>query len=386
MSPTTKAASTWGLRCWAEISLAALRHNLRVVRDLIPKGTRIMAVVKANAYGHGAIPVARCCRQQKTEWLAVANVSELAELRAARIGGPIMLLSTCLKDELAEAIRLRGALTLSSLAEARALSAVSRKLRPKTPPEVHVKVDTGMGRLGIWHEDAVPEIARILALPGLRVTSLYTHFARSDDHAEMTRRQFRRFVKVQQHFPQLLAHLANSHGLLGPAPYADDMVRAGIMLYGSSEDAAMRERLRPVLSWKTRVTALRDTAAGRTVSYGATYRLPRRQRLAVLGVGYADGYPRLLSNRGYVLIKGHRCPIRGRVTMDQTVVDVSPLGDRVRLGDTAVLLGASPQPATTGGSSSPVERLDAETLAAWARTISYEIYTGLSPRVERVWR
>lgn len=376
------SSSTRSRRCWAEISLPALRHNLRVIRGLIPQGTRIMAVVKANAYGHGALPVARCCRAEKTEWLAVANTTELAELRRARIGGPIMLLSACLKEEMADAIRLRAAFTISSLEEARELAKVTRKLGPRTKPEVHLKVDTGMGRLGIWHEEAIATIERILALPELKVTGLYTHFARSDDHAKMTHQQFRRFVRVQQRFPQLLAHLANSHGLLGPAPYADDMVRAGIMLYGSSEDAAMREELRPLLTWKARITTLRDYAAGRTVSYGATYRLPECQRLAILSVGYADGYPRLLSNRGVVLIKGVRCPIRGRVTMDQTVVDVSALGPRVRVGDEAILLGSARS--KRSGSPRP-DILRAEELAHWARTISYEIYTGVSSRVERVW-
>lgn len=374
------STSTRGRRCWAEVSLPALRHNLRVIRSLIPQGTRIMAVVKANAYGHGALAVARCCREEKTEWLAVANVTELAELRRARIGGPIMLLSACLKEEIAAAIKLRAAFTISSLEEARQLARLARQLGAKHKPEVHLKVDTGMGRLGLWHEEAIPIIEKILALPELRVSGLYTHFARSDDHAKMTHQQFRRFVQVQQRFPQLLAHLANSHGLLGPAPYADDMVRAGIMLYGSSEDAAMREQLRPVLTWKCRITTLRDYEAGRTVSYGATYRLPKRQRLAVLAVGYADGYPRLLSNRGEVLVRGVRCPIRGRVTMDQTVVDVSALGNRVRVGDEVTLMGSSRQ----GRSQKTTDSLRAEELATWARTISYEIYTGISSRVERV--
>ncbi len=364
-------------RCWAEISLPALRHNLRVIREIIPEGTRIMAVVKANAYGHGVLPIAKCCREEKAEWLAVANVTELAELRRARVGGPIMLLSACLPEEMPAAIQLRAAFTISSLEEARQLARAARQLTPRQKPEVHLKVDTGMGRLGIWHEEAIPVIEKILAMRELKVAGLYTHFARSDDHAKMTHQQFRRFVQVQQRFPQLLAHLANSHGLLGPAPYADDMVRAGIMLYGSSEDATMREKLRPVLTWKCKITTVRDYAAGRTVSYGATYRLPTPQRLAILAVGYADGYPRLLSNRGDVLIKGVRCPIRGRVTMDQTVVDVTALGKRVRAGDEAILLGKSPR---------GQEHLRAEDLATWARTISYEIYTGISSRVQRVLR
>jgi len=371
----TTATSSRGLRCWAEISAPALRHNLRVVRGMIPAGTRIMAVVKANAYGHGAVPLAKLARQQGVEWLAVANAAELAELRAARVGGPVMLLSAFLREELPEALRQRAAFCVSSLEEAKDLATATRKAKAR-PPEVHIKIDTGMTRLGLWHEDALAVIPQILKVKDIIVTGLFTHFARSDDHAAMTQRQFKRFADIQSHYPHLLTHLANSHGLLGPAPYAGDMVRLGISLYGSSESPEFRAKLRAPMTWKARVTHLKEAGAGRTVSYGATYTLPKQQRLAVLGVGYADGYPRLLSNRGEVLLHGVRCPIRGRVTMDQIVVDVTKLGGKVRLGDAATLLG--------GPHKGP--KLEAEELAQWARTISYEIYTNLSYRVPRVFK
>ena len=359
-----------GRRCWVEIDGRALRHNLRLSRRLLPRKTRVLAVVKANAYGHGLVPTAREFQALGVDWLGVANTAEGMSLRHGGVVKPILLLSATLPAEMDDAVQHKLTLTVSSVGEARALGRVARAL--DRPAEVHFKVDTGMGRLGAWHTEATEELRCIRAVKGVAVTGLYTHFASADEDAQLTRAQWRMMAPFFEANPQLLRHAANSPAVTHGYGFGADMVRMGLALYGvppHPRDA--RLGLRPALSWKSRVCLLREVAAGRTVSYGATYRTPARQRHAVVAMGYGDGYLRANGPQGHLLVRGVRCPIRGRVTMDQIVLDVTRVPG-VRVGDEVVTLGGQ-------GTGS----LTARELAEHAGTIPWEILTNIGARVPR---
>ncbi len=361
-------------RCWMEVDAFALRYNLRAIRKAIPRGTGLMAIVKANAYGHGVEPIARECSRFGATWFGVANLREAMGLRKLGFKQPILILSAVLPGEMTEAVRRGFVLAISSLDEARQLAAVGRKLQRKA--RVHFKVDVGMGRLGIWHEEATLAIALSRILAGLSVEGVMTHFPCSDDNAALTKRQWQNFDRVRRVFPKLCAHVANSPSIFSAIPSLShyEMVRPGIALYGAGPTAESERLLRPVLTWKSRVSHVDYVPAGRTISYGATYRLHHAETHAVVSVGYADGYHRLLSNRAEVLIHGKRCPLRGRVTMDQIVVDVSRAG-AVKPGDEVVLIGRQGR-----------EEITANEMARWAETISYELFTSISPRVVRYYK
>jgi alanine racemase len=360
-------------RCWVEVDGRALRHNFKILRSLVSRTTRLMAVVKANAYGHGLIPVARELEAIGTDWLGVANVAEGAALREAGVRLPILLLGATLPEEMDEAIRQKLTLTLSSYDEARRLNRIARALRRKA--EVHFKIDTGMGRLGCWHEYARKELARIRRLPGFIVKGLCTHFASADDNAGLTLTQWQAISPFFAENANLLRHAANSPAVTRRYGFDADMVRVGLALYGiapNPEDQGLG--LRPLLTWKSRVTLLHEMARGRTVSYGATYRVPSPQLQAVVAMGYGDGYFRLHSNASHMLVRGKRCPIRGRVTMDQIIIDVTRVPG-CRVGDEVVALGAQ------GG-----EEIQARELATQAHTIPWEILTNIGARAPRIYK
>jgi alanine racemase len=332
-----------------------------------------MAVVKANAYGHGLVPMARELEAIGTDWLGVANVAEGAMLRDAGVRLPILLLSATLPEEMEEAVRRKLTLTLSSDGEAKRLDRIARALKRKA--DVHFKIDTGMGRLGCWHAHAREELARIRRRPGMKVTGLCTHFASADDNAGLTLAQWQAISPFFEEHTDLLRHAANSPAVTRRYGFHADMVRVGLALYGiapNPEDQGLG--LRPVLTWKSRVTFLHDVSPGRTVSYGATYRVPSPQRQAVVGMGYGDGYFRLHSNASHLLVGGRRCPIRGRVTMDQIIADVTGVPG-CRVGDEVVALGGQ------GG-----EEIHARELATQAHTIPWEILTSIGSRVPRIYK
>jgi alanine racemase len=360
-------------RCWVEVDGRALRHNFKILRGLVPRATRVMAVVKANAYGHGLVPMARELEAIGTDWLGVANVAEGAAIREAGVRLPVLLLSATLPEEMDEAVRQKLTLTLSSYQEAKRLDRIARAVGGKAG--VHFKIDTGMGRLGCWHSQAREELARIRRLPGLAVKGLCTHFASADDDAGLTQTQWEAISPIFAENKNLLRHAANSPAVTRRYGFDADMVRLGLALYGiapNPDDQGLG--LRPVLAWKSRVTLLHEMARGRTVSYGATYRVPSRQRQAVVAMGYGDGYFRLHSNASHMLARGKRCPIRGRVTMDQTMIDVTR-APGCRVGDEVVALGSQ------GG-----EEIRARELAMQAQTIPWEILTSIGARVPRVYK
>ena len=365
-------SSTAPHRTWAEVDTAALRHNVAVVRALVGERVRIMAVVKANAYGHGVgivVPALAEC----VEMFGVANVAEAREVRALAADHPVFILGPALPEERTEIAERRFVPLVSDLDEARAYAA----LADGEPLDIHLKLDTGMGRIGIWQDDALETVRAIRALDGVRIAGLASHLPVADEDEPFTRAQIERFMALVAQLradglTSPVVHVANSAGVIGFSAHAGDMVRPGLMLYGSSPVPAFQPDLRAAMTWKTRVVLVREIGAGRSVNYGRTFISDHPMRTAALAVGYADGYPRHLSNRGAeVLIGGRRCAVLGRVTMDQIVVDVSALAS-VKIGDEAVLMGAQ----------GDAEIFAAE-LAEKAGTIAWEIFTGVGPRVVR---
>jgi alanine racemase len=359
-------------RCWVDIDGRALRHNFKALRAIIPRTTLVMAVVKANAYGHGLVAMARELEVIGTDWLGVANVAEGAAIRKAGVRVPILLLSATLVEEMEEAVRQKLTLTISSFDEAKKLDRIARGRKRKA--DIHFKIDTGMGRLGCWHPHAREELTRIRRLDNIKVSGLCTHFASADDDAGLTKTQWEAIGPLFAENQDLLRHAANSPAVTRRYGFEADMVRLGLGLYGVPPHSEHFDlKLQPVLAWKSRVTLLRELTAGRTVSYGATYRVPSLQKQAVVAMGYGDGYFRLHSNESYLLVRGKRCPIRGRVTMDQIMIDVTDVPG-CRVGDEVVAMGTQGR-----------EEIRARELALQAQTIPWEILTNIGARVPRIY-
>ncbi len=364
-------------RSWVEVDGRWLKHNIRVIeRHLRASGAQIIPVLKANAYGHGLISVAKELHHLKLRHFAVANLQEASLLRKAELNQPILLFGALLHGEMSSAIHHDCTITVSSWKEARWLEEIARK--HKHVAHIHLKIDTGMGRLGVWHEEADALLKRIQTLRHVKLTGVYTHFASADEDSEFTHLQWQRFVHFLKKHPaelsRWLVHAANSPACFRYPEMRANAVRLGRALFGIGMKQVTKFDLRRVVTWKSHVTYVRRVKAGRTISYGTAYRLPRAQVLATIPVGYADGYPRACSNRSHVLVHGVRCPVRGRVTMDQIVVDVTAAG-KVRLGDEVVLLGVQRE-----------GEIGSEELAEWADTIAHDILTGIGTRVRRVYK
>ncbi len=355
-------------RSWLEVSRHALVHNLGVVRCKLPESA-VMAVVKADAYGHGAVPVAWCL-EPHVEFFAVASVLEAMQLRNAGIEKPIFLPGALSAAERVTAAAIGLVATVSNLEEAQAYAELQA--------EVHLAVDTGMGRVGVRKEDCLALAQELKELRSLQVTGLWTHLPVADEDEQFTRNQladWKQLVsKVRGILPKIrLVHVLNSAGVLGFNHEEHTMVRVGLMLYGVSPLLEWQKLLKPVATWKARVVLVMNMQPGQTVSYGRTCRLGRASRVATLCVGYADGWPRALSGKGAdVLICGRRCPVLGRVTMDQIMVDVTDVPDATP-GSEVVLMGRQ-----------GAEEISASELAQKAGTIAWEVFTGIQQRVVRV--
>lgn len=368
------------MRSWAEIRLSDLEHNYRALRRCAP-GSRFLGVVKANAYGHGAVPVARKLEQLGADYLAVACLNEALELRQAGIGMPILILGAT-PPELAGLVvdwDVTQTVFTPELAQALSQAAGARGKGAK----IHIKVDTGMSRLGMLDHDprqAAREVEGLCALPHLEAEGIYTHFANADGDEGYTMLQFTRFLDTLEELESNygrkfeIRHCAASAAVLNYPCTHLDMVRPGVALYGHAPDpscAGLEELdLRPVMSLKSRVAAVRSLPGDTPVSYGCVQRVgPEGGRVAVLPIGYADGLHRSLSGKGLVLLGGRRRPILGRVCMDMCMVLLEP-DDLVSPGDEAEIFG---------------RRLPAEELARQAGTIQYELLCAVSPRVPRVY-
>jgi alanine racemase len=379
-------------RCWAEIDRAALRHNAKVVRDRIGSA-EMLAVVKANAYGHGLVGVAEALAGD-AQLFGVANLQEALTLRES-LPHPIVILGPATPEERPVIAEHGFISTISSLEEAAEFSSVAGNphLNPLTGQgeadapasgkgrhvQINFKIDTGMGRMGVVQNEACEVFKRVAGMANVEIHSISTHMPVSNDDAEYTRDQLVRFQgivdQIRAEVPgNYKAHVLQSAGTLAFNQPTFEIVRAGIMLYGISPLPEFRELLKPVMTWKTRICLVRDVPKGSSISYGRTFIAPRNMRVATLSAGYADGYPWHLSNRGAgVLVRGKRCPLLGRVTMDLIVIDVSGL-DHVEVGDDVVLMGRD-------GS----EEIPCSELGEKAGTITWEIITRIGARVCRVY-
>jgi alanine racemase len=358
-------------RAWAEIDLSALRGNLTVAREAF--GMHVMAVVKAGAYGHGLEDIARHLSRENIAFFGVANIGEARRIRLAGVETPVYLLGASWAPERAEIVARGITPCVSSLDEARDFNRIAgdqgRRLK------VHLAVDTGMGRGGFVAEQLPGALPLLEALEHLEIEGLGSHLPSADEDREFTLDQFRRFAELAESLGGAArfrwCHLSNSAGLLGYDRGPCNLARPGLMLYGISPLPEFQSRLRAVMSLKSHITLIRTLPAGHGVSYGRDYVTSRPTRVATVGIGYGDGYPRRVSNRGAeVFIQGRRYPIIGRVTMDQTMVDITDAPD-LREGDEVELFGAN---------------LPVAEVARKADTIVWEILTGITPRVVRCYR
>lgn len=366
---------------WVEIDLDALTGNIAAVRSLAGSRARILLVVKADAYGHGAVEVARVAVGSGIDMLGVATLHEGIELRQAGVDAPVLILSPPMEDETERIIEYGLSCTVPSLGLARALSRACD--RRASEANVHIEVDTGMGRSGVGLHEAVPFIAAVAKLPHLVLEGLFTHFPSSDDDSEFTEGQISSFLALVERLEARgisvpYRHAANSGALLGVPGSVEaplNMVRPGLMIYGLRPSPAVGAdvRLTPVMSFKSRIAQIRDLPAGHPVSYGRTFVTPRPMRVAVVPVGYGHGYSFRLSNRGEVLVGGVRAPIIGRVTMDVTMIDLEGV-DGAAVGDEVVLFGRQ-------GSS----EITVDEVAAGSGTLSYDVICGIGKRVARVY-
>lgn len=363
------------MNTYAEISLEAIKHNIAQIKEFIDPGVKFMAVVKANAYGHGSVAVSRAAVEAGADYLGVANLQEALELREAGILSPILILTESPTSVADEIIQHGLTQTVYSFSEAKALSEESEKR--KKPVRVHIKIDTGMGRVGVLPSEAMAFITKVASLPGLALEGVFTHFAKAEDPEDkFTAEQFNKFQQIiarAAHIP--LKHSANSAAALFHRETHLDMVRVGLMMYGLYPQGNSRRliNLKPALSFKSRITYLKKVPAGTPLSYGSTYATPGETTIATIPVGYADGFSRRLSNRGQVLIRGRRYPVVGRVTMDLTMVNVG--NGKVEMGDEVALIGEQDG-----------QGISADEIAALEDTISYEVVCSIGKRVPRVYR
>ncbi len=370
-------------RVYAQIDLEAICHNVRESMKKVGPDVKSMAVVKADAYGHGAVQVAQMLSGIGVYGFAVATVEEGVELRTSGLEKPILVLGHVFPDEWKRAISHDIAMPVSSYELAAQIDKAAHEL--DTPAKIHVAVDTGMGRIGFQpNEESVEEIKRIFTLKDIEPEGVFTHFACADCADKTSRnRQIAKFLDFTQklsragcHFP--IRHMCNSATVMEGTDDYLDMVRLGITIYGllpSDEVNPANLDLRPAMSLVSHIAHLKTVGPGFTVGYGSTYTTTKPETtIATIPVGYADGYPRLLSNKGYVLIQGKHCPIVGRVCMDQFMADVSDLED-VQIGDEVVLIGRQGD-----------DEIRVEDLSALCGRFNYEFVCDINKRVPRVYK
>jgi len=366
-----------GVVTWAEIDLDAIAHNVRAIKTFVGPDTEIIASVKANAYGHGLLPVSRTALEAGASRLAVHRIQLAVTLRESGITAPILLMGHTPPSGVDLVLRNHITPTLVDWDTARLISDHAQE-----PTPVHVKIDTGMSRYGLEPEKAVDFVRYIGSLPNLRIEGIFSHFATADqeDLAD-ARRQLQRFQAVLEELEHLgfhipVPHMCNSAAVVTLPEAHMAAVRPGILIYGMAPTPASMPTfpLHRALSLKTTVIHVRDLAPGSAISYGRTFIASQPMRVALIPLGYGDGYPRLASNRGAMLIHGQRAPIRGRICMDQMIVDVTGIPD-VRVGDEVIAIGPQGD-----------DEITAEEVGSWTETIHYEVVTDLLPQVVRVYK
>lgn len=362
-------------RTWAEIDLGAIVHNCRKIKAILAKDADIMAVVKANAYGHGILEISRVLEGLKIRYLGVATLEEALILRDAGITLPILILGSLLPEEAELAVRNNITLTLCNK---ELLGALCNIAGGATRPKVHIKVDTGMGRIGVWHEEGIAFIREVKKNKDIEIEGIYTHFSIAGRDKFFTQYQIDSFERIISDLEKAglsiaLKHAANSIACVDWKKSHLNMVRPGIIVYGiyPKRNFPRLIKLKPAFSLKTKIVFIKDTPPGRSISYGRTYITQAHTRIATIPIGYADGYGRILSNKAEILVRGERAPVVGKVTMDQTMIDVGRIRN-VKVGDEVVLIGRQ-----------GAEEIRIEKLARLAGTIPYEIVTGITSRVPR---
>ncbi|MBU1912217.1 MAG: alanine racemase [Candidatus Omnitrophica bacterium] len=361
----------------AEIDLGAIRHNLEITSHIVKAGTKILGVVKADAYGHGMQEVSKAIVDY-VDYFGVASLDEAAILRSIGIKKPILVIGAILPEEIEGVLKFNVIQTVSDLDIPKRLSKLALSKNKKI--KVHVKVDTGMGRLGFWHEEAVGFVKKIAKLKNIIIDGIFTHFPNAESDRVFTYNQIKNFKRLIKelwdndiYIP--VKHTANSMGLIDFKDSHMNMVRPGLMMYGIyPKESLMRNiRLRPALTLKTKITHLKSMPKGRSISYGMTYITKKPTKIATIPVGYGDGYSRNFSNKAEVLINSSRCPIAGRVCMDMCMIDVGHLKN-VKVGDDVILIGSQGK-----------EIIRAEELAGLINTIPYEVLCNIGCRVPRVY-
>jgi alanine racemase len=360
---------------WAEVKLANITHNFNQIKKLLAPHVKIMVTVKADAYGHGIIPVSKRLVACGADYLGVASIDEGIKLRQCNINLPILVLGIALEKDARALFRYKLIPTLCSDDLALILNKMAAKANQ--PITVHIKVDTGMSRIGVLYKDAFSFIRRVHRLKFINIEGLFTHLACADINRDYTLRQidlFNRLIlqlnKEGIHIP--LVHAANSMGVLSYKSSHFNMVRPGLIIYGLYPKKGLKINLKPALGLKTKIVYYKKLPKGQGISYGHTYVTKKYTTVVTLPIGYGDGYPRNLSNSAPVLIKGRRFKISGRVCMDQVMVDVGDL--KVKLGDEVVLIGSQGK-----------NKITTEELARLSGTIPYEIVCGLGSRIPRVY-
>lgn len=371
-------------RTWAEIDLDNLHHNFAVIQQHVAPGTKILAVIKADAYGHGAVPLAQLYTQMGADYLAVATLDEAIQLRNAHIATPILILGHTPCENAGELIRHQVTQTVYDMEDAKRLSDIAQQQGGRV--RVHIKIDTGMSRIGVMYQDsqrdknAIDTVRAICQLPGLEPEGIFTHFAVADEAGDpFTFTQFQQFTDLIDQlaaegitFP--IRHCSNSGAILNYPQMHLDMVRAGLILYGVFPTNAVEDfDLRPAMSLKTTVANVKYVEKGTTVSYGRKYTAGRRIQLATIPVGYADGISRVLSGRISVIVKGTLAPVVGNICMDQCMVDISDIPG-VKIGDEVTIFGGN------GDRWNLLNRL----ADAWG-TINYEVLCQVSKRIPRIY-
>lgn len=365
------------LPTWVNIDLDALAENIRAIRQALGRSVSVLLTVKADAYGHGAVQVAQAA-DEIVDGFGVATLDEALELRRAEVRKKILILSPAIETEIPGVVDNGFAATVSSLGFARMLASYASARGRRA--EVHVEVDTGMGRTGFFPREAEALVTAIARLPGLRLGGLFTHYPVSDTDPAVTLEQCRRFGMVVDTLRASgidipLVHSANSAALIAVPETHMQMVRPGLIAYGHYPSSAGRPiGVRPVMSWRSRLVQVRRVPPGTTVSYGRTFQTERQTWIGVVPVGYGHGYPFRLSNAGKMIVKGQLVPVVGRVTMDMTMVDVTDVAPLPAAGDEVVVMGRS----------AGVE-ITVDDIARWAGTISYEVLCGISKRVPRMY-
>lgn len=365
-------------RAVVEIDLEAIRNNIRSVRYLAGNKRGIWAAVKANAYGHGAIPVSRACIEAGVNGLCVATIEEACELRQAGFELPVLILGCISTADAGDAINMGLHCTLCDIHLASELSKVA--VSTGKIASVHLKIDTGMGRIGVFEQEMLDFAQAVSMLPGMHITGLFTHFPSADEiDRTFTLNQIRMLRGVAQSLEDAgiqvpIVHAANSAGILGYPESYFDAVRPGIMIYGQypSVHTPKTVELAKTFTLKSRIAFLKNVDANTYISYGRTHTTKCKSKIATVSIGYGDGYPRALSNKGYAVVRGEQVPIVGRICMDQLMLDVTNVSE-VHTGDEVILYG--------GGYDS----LDAGLIADKLGTISYELFCNVSSRVPRIY-